>query len=116
MKGLLCHPPTRRYAAAVAGLRYPLKVLRSGIPKGGIGAGLDHAVGRIIGDRPDVQGEHHLVVLVLDDVAVPHVAPRDEEPGLDPGDFAGLGDDGVLDGALPRLGRSGGRAAGLHPR
>src|SRR5512132_4183722 len=47
---------------------------------------------------------HHLVVLVLDDVAVP-----DEQPGavvgrLDAGDLAGVGDDGVLASGLPRLG------------
>src|SRR6266540_3056811 len=45
--------------------------------------------------RPDPVGAHHLVVLVLDDVAVPHVQAGEVELGLDPGDLLRVGDDGV---------------------
>ena len=38
---------------------------------------------------PDVQHPHHLVVLMGEDVAVPHIAARLVECGPDPGDLAG---------------------------
>src|SRR6266508_360290 len=57
--------------------------------------------------RPDPVGAHHLVVLVLDDVAVPHVQAGEVELGLDPGDLLRVGDDGVLVAGLPALRRSG---------
>jgi hypothetical protein len=38
-------------------------------------------------DRTDVVRLHHLVILVLEDVAVPDEEARDGEGGLDPGDL-----------------------------
>ena len=51
---------------------------------------------------------HHLVVLVLDDVAVPDELAGLVELGADAGDLAGIGDDRVLEAGLPGFGRSGG--------
>ena len=56
---------------------------------------------------PDEVRPHHLVVLVLDDVAMPDVEARQVEQGLDPGDLARVGDDGVLEARLPAFRRSG---------
>src|SRR6266542_2938350 len=50
---------------------------------------------------------HHLVVLVLDDVAMPHVASREVEQGLDPGDLVRVGDDHVFVARLPGFRRPG---------
>ena len=57
------------------------------------------------GSRLDPQRAHHLVVLVLKDVAVPDEEPRLIETGLDAGDLVGVGDDRVLVTGLPRFGR-----------
>src|SRR6266498_1341723 len=59
-------------------------------------------------DRPDRVWAHHLVVLVLDDVAVPHEQPLHVEPSSHPGDLARIGDHGVLESGLPDLGRANG--------
>ena len=56
---------------------------------------------------PDAIQAHHLVVLVLDDVAVPDELAGVGEPQPQPGHLAGVGDDGVLPAALPGLGRVG---------
>src|SRR6266545_3776504 len=56
------------------------------------------------GSGPHSVRAHHLVVLVLHDVAVPHVPARQIELGLDPGDLARIRDDGVLVARLPPLG------------
>src|SRR6266545_7663048 len=51
----------------------------------------------------DAVRPHHLVVLVLDDVAVPHVEPGEVEPRLDPSDLLRIGDHRVLVAGLPAL-------------
>ena len=56
------------------------------------------------GSRLDPQRAHHLVVLVLEDVAVPDEEPGVVEARLDAGDLVGVGDDRVLVAGLPRLG------------
>ena len=66
-----------------------------------------------LGHRPDVVRPHHLVVLVLDDVAVPDIQASDVEPGLDAGDLVRIGDDRVLEARLPGFRRSGGSAERL---
>src|SRR3970282_1140428 len=43
---------------------------------------------------------HHVVVLVLQDVAVPDILPSDVEVRLDPGDLCRVRSDGVLPPAL----------------
>src|ERR687898_565322 len=53
--------------------------------------------------RADAVRPHHLVVLVFDDVAVPHELARSVEPDAYPGDLPGICDDGVLEPDLPRL-------------
>ena len=58
--------------------------------------------------RSDAVGPHHLVVLVLDDVAVPDELAGVSELRLDARDLAGVGDDRVLEAGLPRLRRGGG--------
>ena len=55
--------------------------------------------------RTDVEHSHHLVVLVGQDVAVPHVAAGLVEGCLDPGDLAGQRRDHVLRGILDVLDR-----------
>src|SRR5215217_7020251 len=57
--------------------------------------------------RADAVRAHHLVVLVLDDVAVPDELAGRVELGPDAGDLTWVGDDGVLDAAFGRLGRDG---------
>src|SRR4029450_457289 len=52
---------------------------------------------------PDAVGPHHLVVFVLDDVAVPDEQAGAVEGCLHAGDLAGVGDDGVLAACLPGL-------------
>src|SRR5262249_8353992 len=52
--------------------------------------------------RDDVR-PHHLVVLVLDDVAVPDVQSRYVERGPDGRDVSGVGEDGMLEARFPRL-------------
>src|SRR6266511_5392413 len=56
--------------------------------------------------RPDSVWSHHLVVLVLQDVAVPHVQAREIEQRLDPRDLVRVSDDRVLVARLPTLGGS----------
>ena len=56
-------------------------------------------------NRPDPVRPHHLVVLVLDDVAVPDELARRVELRPDAGHLARIGDDGVLEAGLPGLGR-----------
>src|SRR4029450_8449642 len=53
---------------------------------------------------PDPVRPHHLVVLVLDDVAVPDELPWVGEVEAESGDLAWIGDDRVLEAALPGLG------------
>ena len=56
--------------------------------------------------RADAERPHHLVVLVLDDVAVPDDTGRAlANVRLDAGDLPGIGDDRVLEPGLPRLRR-----------
>src|SRR5206468_12370112 len=69
---------------------------------------------RTRGLRSDPIRPHHLVVLVLHDMAVPHVEAGQIEPGLHPGDLPGVGDHGVLVAGLPAL-RSSGGTAGAEP-
>ncbi len=57
--------------------------------------------------RSHSQYPHHLVVLVFEHVAVPHELPRDIESGVEAGDLAQMGNDGVLEASLPGLGREG---------
>ena len=52
---------------------------------------------------PDPIRPHHLVVLVLDDVAMPNEQAGTVEERLHACDFAGVGDHGVLAAALPAL-------------
>jgi hypothetical protein len=52
-------------------------------------------------DRPDAVRPHHLVVLVLHDVAVPHELARIRELRADAGDLARQGGHGVLEPGLP---------------
>lgn len=63
--------------------------------------------------RSDTERPHHLVVLVLDDVAVPDVLAGGLEGGAHLGDLLRVGDHGVL---APRLAREGGgaRAVGVE--
>src|SRR5215218_7595490 len=57
-----------------------------------------------IGLGADPVWPHHLVVFVLDDVAVPDEEAGTVERGLHAGDLTGVGDDGVLAGSrLPGL-------------
>ena len=56
-------------------------------------------------DRANRIRTHHLVVLVLQDVAMPHELPRTIERRFHARDLAGVGDHGVLGARLPRLGR-----------
>jgi hypothetical protein len=51
----------------------------------------------------DAVGAHHLVVLVLEEVAVPDEEFLAVEPRLHSGDLFGEGDQGVLEPALPAL-------------
>jgi hypothetical protein len=53
----------------------------------------------------DAVWPHHLVVFVLYDVAVPDELARRVELRPHACDLAGIGDDGVLETVLPRLGR-----------
>ena len=46
--------------------------------------------------RADIHHAHHLVVLMREDMAVPDVAARFVECGLDAGDLSGEGGDHVL--------------------
>src|SRR5688572_33011352 len=57
-------------------------------------------------NRTDAVWTHHLVVLVLYNVAVPDELARCVELQPHACDLARVGDDGVLETALPRLGRS----------
>ena len=66
--------------------------------------GLALLAARAVGDAV---GPHHLVVLVLEDVALPDVEPLDVEGGVHAGDLAGVRDDGVLPAGLGELGRAG---------
>lgn len=50
-------------------------------------------------------GRTHLVVLVLDDLAVPHELPGSGEGGANSRDLAGKRGHGVLPAGLPRLGQ-----------
>jgi hypothetical protein len=52
-------------------------------------------------DRTDSEWPHHFVVLVLDDVAMPHELPGVIEFSPDAGDFTRIGDDGVLEPGFP---------------
>ena len=54
---------------------------------------------------------HHLVVLVLDDVAVPDVQAGDVEGRVDAGDLTRVGDYGVLPAGLRGLRRQSGPAS-----
>src|SRR4029453_4377433 len=54
--------------------------------------------------RTDAVGPHHLVVLVLDDMAVPYELTRCFEPRPHPRDLPRIGDDRVLEPRFPRLG------------
>jgi hypothetical protein len=56
-------------------------------------------------DRADAVGAHHLVVFVFDDVAVPDELSWVREPDAEAGYLAGIGDERVLEAALPGLGR-----------
>src|SRR5215207_10480937 len=56
---------------------------------------------------PDAIRAHHLVVLVLEDVAVPDEQAGAVEERLHARDLAGVGDHGVLATELPALGRTG---------
>ena len=65
-------------------------------------AGLAGSVaGRCGGSRSDAVRTHHLVVLVLDDVAVPHEQAGAVVGRLHARDLPGVGDDGVLAAGLP---------------
>src|SRR5512145_797116 len=56
-------------------------------------------------DRPDAIRPHHLVVLVLDDVAMPDELTRRVELRPHACDLARISDNGILETALPGLGR-----------
>src|SRR6266545_3085756 len=55
--------------------------------------------------RSDAVWPHHLVVFVLDDVAVPHELARTGEMRLEPCDLPWVGDDRVLEAGFPWLRR-----------
>ena len=52
----------------------------------------------------DPEGPHHLVVFVLDDVAVPDELPWRIELGPDACHLARIGSDGVLEAGFPGFG------------
>src|SRR5678815_5577638 len=56
-------------------------------------------------NRPDPVWSHHLVVLVLDDVAVPDELARRVELRPHSRHLARIGDDGILEARFPGLGR-----------
>src|SRR3954454_5085657 len=56
--------------------------------------------------RSDPVGPHHLVVLVLDDVAVPDELAGSAELRPNPGHLAGIGGHGLLEAGLPRFART----------
>src|SRR3990167_54790 len=60
----------------------------------------------------DAQWPHHLVVLVLDDVAVPDELAGRVELYAQTRDLAGVGDDRILEAGLPGLGWNGHAAGG----
>src|SRR5690242_15753976 len=63
--------------------------------------------GHRAGSLGDYKWTHHLVILVLEDVAVPDEATRGAELRLDARDFARVGDDCILEPGLSRLRRPG---------
>src|SRR3970282_60978 len=65
--------------------------------------------------RPYAVWPHHLVVLVLYDVAMPDIQAGEVEQCFDPGDLTRIGDDGVLVARLPSLRRSSTAAANCLP-
>ena len=54
--------------------------------------------------RPDEVRPHHLVILVLDDVAMPDVQPGNVEQGFNGGSLTRIGNDRVLVARLPGFG------------
>src|SRR5512132_4086421 len=68
-----------------------------------------NVIGDVLCDRFEVGadgvGPHHLVVLMLHDMAVPDEAAGHVELGLDAGDLARVDDDHVLEATSPRRGR-----------
>src|SRR5262249_13479149 len=63
--------------------------------------------GHQAGSSGDYEWTHHLVILVLEDVAVPDEATRGAELRLDTRDLTRVGDDCVLEPGLSRLRRPG---------
>jgi hypothetical protein len=55
----------------------------------------------------DAVGPHHLIVLVVDDVAMPGVQTCDVESRFDAGDLTRIRDDSVFEAALPSSGGRG---------
>src|SRR5512132_2990985 len=68
-----------------------------------------NVIGDLLYDRFEVGsdgvGPHHLVVLMLHDMAVPDEASGHVELRLDAGDLARIDGDGVLEATFPGLGR-----------
>ena len=64
-----------------------------------------HGLARLL--RSDAVRPHHLVVLMLDDVAVPDELAGFLELRPDAGDFTRISGDRVLEAAFPSLGWSG---------
>src|SRR5574337_75510 len=79
--------------AREASLRLPARPLQ------GAESGMGHGLPRLLG--ADAVGPHHLIVLVLDDVAVPGELAGIREAPADAGDLAGVGDHRVLETGFP---------------